>query len=152
MFMMTSSNGYIFRVTGPLWGKSIGHRGIPITKDSDAKLLCFLWSAPKQTLCKQSRPQWFETLAYYDVTVKDSVKHGYHFDVCVPVSTWSQFDIAEPINIICFPVNAEIYLKFTLILRNIIKFLHIILVECKASNLEIHWIDKKQKAEDETLS
>ena len=36
--MMTSSNGYIFRITGPLW--------IPRTKASDAKPWSFLWSAP----------------------------------------------------------------------------------------------------------
>ena len=39
--MMTSSNGNIFRVTGPLWGESIGHRWIPITKASDAELYFF---------------------------------------------------------------------------------------------------------------
>ena len=38
--MMTSSNGHIFRVTGPLWGESIGHRWIPPTKASDAELWC----------------------------------------------------------------------------------------------------------------
>ena len=47
--MMTSSNGNIFRVTGPLWGKSTGHRWIPLTKASDAKVGCFLWPAPEQT-------------------------------------------------------------------------------------------------------
>ena len=44
--MMTSSNGTVSRVTGPLWGESTGHRWIPITKASDAELCCFLWSAP----------------------------------------------------------------------------------------------------------
>ena len=48
--MMTSSNGNIFRVTGPLWGESTGHRWIPLTKASDVELWCFLWSAPKQTV------------------------------------------------------------------------------------------------------
>ena len=42
--MMTSSNGNIFRVTGPC------HRWIPLTKASDAELRCFLWSAPEQTV------------------------------------------------------------------------------------------------------
>ena len=42
---MTSSNGNIFRVTGPLCGEFTGHRWIPRTKASDAELLCFLWSA-----------------------------------------------------------------------------------------------------------
>ena len=48
--MIMSSNGNVFRVTGPLWGESTGHRCIPLTKASDAVLLCFLWSAPEQTV------------------------------------------------------------------------------------------------------
>ena len=34
----------------PLWGKSTGHRWIPITKASDAELWLFLWSTPEQTV------------------------------------------------------------------------------------------------------
>ena len=48
-YMMTSPNGNIFRVTGPLWGESTGHRWIPLTKASGAELWCFLWSVPEQT-------------------------------------------------------------------------------------------------------
>ena len=44
-FMMTSSNGNIFRVTGPLCGEFTVHRWIPLTKASDAELWCLLWSA-----------------------------------------------------------------------------------------------------------
>ena len=44
--MMTSSNGNIFRVTGPLCGGITGHRWISHTKANDAGLWCFLWSAP----------------------------------------------------------------------------------------------------------
>ena len=44
-FMMTSSNGNIFRVTGHLCGEFTGPRWIPRTKASDAELWCFLWSA-----------------------------------------------------------------------------------------------------------
>ena len=36
--MMTSSNGNIFRVTGPLCGEFTGRRWIPLTKASDAEL------------------------------------------------------------------------------------------------------------------
>ena len=43
--MMTSSNGNIFRATGPLCGEFTGHRWIPRTKASDAELWCFLRSA-----------------------------------------------------------------------------------------------------------
>ena len=46
--MMTSSNGNIFRITGPLCGEFTGHRWIPITKASDVELWCFLWSSPEQ--------------------------------------------------------------------------------------------------------
>ena len=48
--LMTSSNGNIFRVTGPLCGEFTGHRWIPLTKASDADLWCFLWYAPEQTV------------------------------------------------------------------------------------------------------
>ena len=44
--MTTSSNGNIFRVTGPLCGEFTGHRS-PVTKASDVELWCFLWSAPE---------------------------------------------------------------------------------------------------------
>ena len=43
---MTSSNGKIFSVAGPLCGEVTGHRWIPRTTASDAELLCFLWSEP----------------------------------------------------------------------------------------------------------
>ena len=39
--MMTSSNGNIFRVTGPLCGEFTGHRWIPRTKASDTYFLVF---------------------------------------------------------------------------------------------------------------
>ena len=48
--MMTSSNGNIFRVAGPLCGEFTGYRSIPLTKASDAELWCFLLSAPEQTV------------------------------------------------------------------------------------------------------
>ena len=44
--IMTSSNGIIFHVTGPLWGEYTDHWWIPLTKASDAELWCFLWSVP----------------------------------------------------------------------------------------------------------
>ena len=60
-FMMTSSNGNIFRVTGHLCGEFTGLRWIPRTKASDAELWCFLWCA---RLSKHSRGWWFETLSH----------------------------------------------------------------------------------------
>ena len=49
MVIMTSSNGNIFRVIGPLCGEFTGHRSSPFTKAGDAELWCFLWSAPEYT-------------------------------------------------------------------------------------------------------
>ena len=46
-FMMTSSNGNTFRVTGHLCGEFTGQRWIPRTMASDAELWCFLWSTPQ---------------------------------------------------------------------------------------------------------
>ena len=48
-YIMTSSNGKIFHVTGPLWRESTGHMCIPLTKASNADLWCFL-SVPEQTV------------------------------------------------------------------------------------------------------
>ena len=47
LFMMTSSNGNTFHVTGHLCRKFTGHRWIPLTKASDVELWCFLWFAPE---------------------------------------------------------------------------------------------------------
>ena len=50
MFMMTPSNGNIFRVTGHLCGEFTGPRWIPHSKASDAGRWCFLWSASEWTV------------------------------------------------------------------------------------------------------
>ena len=68
LYMMTSSNGNIFCVTGPLCGEFTGHRWIPRTKASDAELWCFLWSAPEQKV---------------EQTIETPVRHCAHYDVTV---------------------------------------------------------------------
>ena len=59
--MMTSSNGNIFHVTGPLWGETTGHWWILLTKASDAELWCFFDPRLNKQLSKQSGHRWFET-------------------------------------------------------------------------------------------
>ena len=59
--MMTSSNGNIFRVAGPLCGEFTGHRWIPHTRTSDADFDVFFDLRLNQQLSKQWRHQWFET-------------------------------------------------------------------------------------------
>ena len=48
--IMTSSYESIFQVTGLLCGEFTGDRWIPLTKASDAKLWCFILSAPGPTV------------------------------------------------------------------------------------------------------
>ena len=59
--MMTSSNGNIFRVTGPLCGEFTDHRWIPCTKASGSELWCFFDLRPNKRLSKQSWGWWFDT-------------------------------------------------------------------------------------------
>ena len=66
---MTSSNGNIFHVTGPLCGEFTGHRWIPLTKASDTELWYFLWSAP-----------WINGWAN-DREAGDFRRHRAHYDV-----------------------------------------------------------------------
>ena len=53
--VITSTNGKNCRVTGPLWGESTGHRWIPLTKASDAKLWYFFDVRMNKRLSKQNR-------------------------------------------------------------------------------------------------
>ena len=71
--LMTSSNGNIFRVTGPLWGESTGHRWIPLTKASATELWYFLWSTP-----------WINGWVYNRDAV-DLRGHRAHYDVIVMI-------------------------------------------------------------------
>ena len=75
--MMTSSNGNIFRVTGPLCGEFTGHRWIPRTKASDAELWCFLWSAPwiYGWVNNREAGDLRRHRAHYDVIVMITNKH-----------------------------------------------------------------------------
>ena len=67
--MMTSSNGNIFRATGPLCGDSTGHRWSLLTKASDAELWCFLYVCLNKRLSKQSGCRCLRRRrANYDVT------------------------------------------------------------------------------------
>ena len=57
IFMMMSSNGNIFRVTGPLCGEFIGPQWNPLTNGSDV----FFDLRLNKRLSKHSRRWWFET-------------------------------------------------------------------------------------------
>ena len=68
--IITSSNGNIFRVTGPSWRESIGHRWIPLTKAPVTRSFDALFVLGLKRMSKQARRRWFEThCSHYDVTV-----------------------------------------------------------------------------------
>ena len=48
--IISSSNGNIFRVTGPFCGEPTGDWWIPLTKANEGELWYFLWSAFQQTV------------------------------------------------------------------------------------------------------
>ena len=75
--MMTSSNGNIFRTTGPLCGEFAGHRWIPYTKASDAEFWCFLWSAPWINCWVNNRKadNLRRQYAHYDITVMRDTRY-----------------------------------------------------------------------------
>ena len=50
--ILTSWSGNAFRVTGPLWGESIGHRWIPLIKGQQCGLWYFLWCLPEFSIEK----------------------------------------------------------------------------------------------------
>ena len=81
VLMMTSSNGSIFRVTGPLCGEFTGHRWIPPTKASHAELWCFLWSGPwiNGWVNNHEAGDLRRHRAHYDVTIM--YWKGVHKDV-----------------------------------------------------------------------
>ena len=88
--MVTSSNGNIFRVTGPLWGESAGDRWIPLTEASEAELWCFLCDWPHGWAYNRNDGDLRRHRANYDVTVMITpTKHSSHVSCVVSLSsTW----------------------------------------------------------------
>ena len=82
-FMMTSSNGNIFRVTGHLCGEFTGERWIPRTKDGDAEFWRFFYLRLNNRLSKQSWGWWFETLS------RPLWRHRNVFDCVIAHVLWS---------------------------------------------------------------
>ena len=66
---MTSSNGNIFRVNGPLCGKFTDHKWISLTKVSDAEFWCFFMCA---WINGREAGDLRRHRAHYDVTVMEA--------------------------------------------------------------------------------
>ena len=82
---MTSSNGSIFHVTGPLWGEYTGHQWIPLSKASDAEFWWFLW-----TVLNQTAEQTIETPVIWDA-IPDPTQYDVTVMILVTIHWFSQF-------------------------------------------------------------
>ena len=66
--VITSSNGNIYRVTGPLCGEFTGHRWFPLAKASDAELWCFFICAwINGWINNREAGDWRRHRAHYEV-------------------------------------------------------------------------------------
>ena len=94
--MMMSSNGNIFRITGPLWGESTSYQWIPLAKAVMQCFDAFFDLHPNKRLCKQSRCRWFEMTscslwchcnAFHITNSNPAVPHGsrcWQKNICNP--------------------------------------------------------------------
>ena len=85
--MMMSSNGSLFRDTGPLCGEFTGHRWIPLTKACDAELWSFIRAWTNGWVNNRDAGDLRRHQAHYDVNVtKPNEQHVIHLQ-CVESST-----------------------------------------------------------------
>ena len=83
--MKMSSDGSIFRITGPLCGEFTSHRWIPLTKASNTELWCFLWCTD---LAKSS---WtFFSGAYFTILCCTETYHNFttYFTTTLVLMFW----------------------------------------------------------------
>ena len=80
--MMMSSNGNSFHITGPFnCGESTGHQRIPLTKDSDAELWCFLICAWTNASANNwDRRRWFEMPSWISIPITNYVTINQHIN------------------------------------------------------------------------
>ena len=81
---MTTANGNIFRVSGPLWGEFTGHLWIPLTKATDAELWCFslICAWINRWVTNGDAGDFRRHRAHYDATVmiEEMIQIYYNFD------------------------------------------------------------------------
>ena len=109
--MMTSSNGNIFHVTGPLCGEVTGHRWISLTKASDAELWCFFyWSAPwiNGWVNNPEAGDLKRHRAHYGA-IETPITLMFHINFAIEYMTWEKLPLA--VLLPCVMVIAVIYTK-----------------------------------------
>ena len=107
IFMMTSSNGNIFRATRPLCGAFTGHRWIPLTKASDAGALKF------SLICAWTNG------GVNNRDAGDLRRHRAHYDVAVVAAFNS---ISHYVDLSYSGTGCNVIQIFNLILYSVIRF------------------------------
>ena len=107
IFMMTSSNGNIFRATGPLCGAFTGHRWIPLTKANDAGALKF------SLICAWTNG------GVNNRDAGDLRRHRAHYDVAV-MSAFNS--ISHYVDLSYNGTGCNVIQIFNLILYSVIRF------------------------------
>ena len=145
--MMTSSNGNIFRVTGPLCGEFTGHWWIPRTKASDTELWCFFWSAPEQKVDNREICDLRHHRAHYDVTIMNTVVvYTLQYSLfLLEVPSWL-LDCA----IILAQMDSQDWFKYhythhcilTVLFQSqiLFRFLHWFFIWCQSGHLSTQWM------------
>ena len=108
--MMTSSNGNIFRVAGPLCGEFTGHRWIPLTMPVTRSFDAFFDLRLNKRQSKQSKRRWFKTPSRHCNVIKFSmIPHSHH---CITGPLWMESPSQWAMNAVhscflwCFLVKA----------------------------------------------
>ena len=91
--MVTTSNGNIFRVIGPLCGEFPGHRCIPLTKASDAEFLVFslICAGTNGSANNRDSGDLRRHRAHHDVTIMWFVFHFPLLDILLVTSNSLQW-------------------------------------------------------------
>ena len=98
LIMMTSSNGNIFRVTGPLCGEFTGPGEFPTQRPVTRSFDVFFDVRLIKRLSKHSRGWWFETLSHplwRHRNVKSPTKLRFDFYVDMDKKDWSIISLSQ---------------------------------------------------------
>ena len=95
VFMMTSSNGNIFRVTGPLCGEFTGPGEFPAQRPVTRSFDVFFDLRPNKRLSKQPWGWWFETPSWSLWRQCNELSYIIHRVVC-PLQGWGEVQAMVP--------------------------------------------------------
>ena len=117
--MMTSSNGNIFRVAGPLWGEFTGHWWIPRTKASDAEFWCVFYLRLNKRLSNKQSGGWCFDMAAQRLTWSSATRKRHSMgDTLTTLASTSMISTPRSIKVFRMRTgSAEVFM--TLLTRSV---------------------------------